>query len=103
VSDQAQPNRSGYPDFLVDFLYVDVARVRSYLAQLAGGVATTASEALEQVRERRFEASVPVAKGGHTSSASDRTETTRVLGDLIVPAFEEEPRRLDTSSTSAAT
>lgn len=79
-----------YPSFLLDFLYVDVARVRSLLAQMAGGVASTAAETLEEVRTRIAEASVPIARGGRTSSSSSRSETTRSLGDLIVPVFEEE-------------
>lgn len=81
---------STYPAFLLDYLYVDVARLRSYLAQLAGGVATTASEALEQAVGKSAEASVPVARGGRSSSTTERWETTRALGDLIVTAFEEE-------------
>ena len=90
MSDEMLSDSSAYPEFLLDFLYVDVARVRSYLAQLAGGVATTAHEALERVQARSAEASIPVARGGRASSTSDRWETTRALGDLIVPAFEEE-------------
>lgn len=79
-----------YPTFLLDFLYVDVARVRSLLAQLAGGVASTASDTLEEVRARIAEASLPIARGGRTATSSSRSETTRTLGDLIVPVFEEE-------------
>lgn len=90
MPDEVPNSGASYPDFLLDFLYVDVARVRSYLAQLAGGVATTASEALEQTRGLNAEVAVPVVRGGRTSSTSDRWETTRTLGDLIVPAFEEE-------------
>lgn len=90
MTDESAEDGSKYPAFLLDYLYVDVARIRSYLAQLAGGVPTTASEALEHARSRTVEASVPVAKGRGSSVTSERWETTRSLGDLIVPAFEEE-------------
>lgn len=90
MTDESAEDGSKYPAFLLDYLYVDVARIRSYLAQLAGGVPTTASEALEHARSRTVEASVPVAKGRGSSATSERWETTRSLGDLIVPAFEEE-------------
>lgn len=89
MTDEPEGDQS-YPSFLIDYLYVDVARVRSYLAQLAGGVATSATEALERASSRSGEASVPVARGGRSSSTAERWETTRALGDLIVPTFEEE-------------
>src|SRR5439155_7057249 len=91
MTDQASvPGGSDYPAFLLDYLHVDVARLGSYLAQLAGGVPTTASEALEKATVRTAEATVPVARGSRSSSAGERWETTRALGDLIVTAFEEE-------------
>ena len=79
-----------YPDYLLDFLYVDVGRVRSYLAQLAGGVAETASDAIARTRGLTAEGGLPVAKGGRATSTTETWATTRALGDLIVPAFEEE-------------
>lgn len=82
MSDEPEGNRS-YPTFLVDYLYVDVARVRSYLAQLAGGVATSATEARERASSRTGEASLPIARGGLSASTAERSETTRALGDLI--------------------
>jgi hypothetical protein len=82
--------REDYPTFLQDFLYVDVARVRSYLGQLAQGVATQSTDSLERATESTGEAGLPVLKGGRSSGTSQRWETTRTLGDLLVPSFEEE-------------
>ena len=38
----------------------------------AGGAATSATDALERASSRSGEASVPVARGGRSSSASDQ-------------------------------
>lgn len=46
----------------------------------AGGAATSATDALERASSRSGEASVPVARGGRSSSASDQDCLLRPCG-----------------------
>lgn len=78
-----------YRDFLREFLYVDVGRIRSYLAQLTEGVPDHISEAAEQGSTHDAGLKVSGVGLGRAAARSTRWEETRTYGDLLVPLFEE--------------
>jgi hypothetical protein len=83
-----------YRDFLREFLYVDVARVRSYLAQLTEGLPDRVSEANEERSTHDTGLKLSGAGVARAASRSTRWEETRTYGDLLLPLFEEHAETL---------
>jgi hypothetical protein len=82
-------SESSYRSFLHEFLYVDVSRLRSYLAQLTEGLPERVSEATE--RGRTHDIGMKVSDLGYQRAGirTTRWEESRTYGDLLVPLFEE--------------
>lgn len=78
-----------YRRFLREFLYVDVGRIRSYLAQLTEGLPDRVSEASEEQSTHDMGLKLPGVGLERAASRSTRWEETRTYGDLLVPMFEE--------------
>ncbi len=66
-----------YPRFVREFLYVDIARLRSYLAQLASGLPDRVAEGIEEGTLTDTGLKVSGVGFERTGSRSTRSEETR--------------------------
>jgi hypothetical protein len=74
---------------LRDFLYVDIARVRSFLAQMAEGVPQQLVTAMSDTRQRQGGVQLPPFSLQIAGTNENRTEETRSLNDSLFLLFEE--------------
>jgi hypothetical protein len=74
---------------LRDFLYVDIARVRSFLAQMAEGVPEQLVSAVSSGRQRQGGLQLPPISFQATGSNNRQMEETRSLNDSLFMLFEE--------------
>ena len=92
LSSMTEADSSGdtqYRRFLREFLYVDVGRVRSYLAQLTEGLPERVSEASEEGSTTDTGLKVSGLGVDRAAIRATRSEETRTYGDLLVTLFEE--------------
>jgi hypothetical protein len=93
------------PPVLRDFLYVDIARVRSLLAQMSEGVPEQLVAAMTRARDRRGGLNLPPVSFELKGGSEDRREETRSMSDMLFVLFEEAAESLgwlqDISDTAA--
>ncbi len=80
--------------YVRDYLYVDVARVRSLLAQMADGAPDTVTDRSSRIANATAKMAIgPIGAGVGRNSGDERTES-RSLSDLTFALFEESAEAL---------
>jgi hypothetical protein len=77
------------PPVLRDFLYIDIARVRSFLAQMSEGVPEQLVSAISSSHGRQGGLRLPPISFELTGGDQQRIEETRSLNDILFVLFEE--------------
>lgn len=95
MTDDAEVADLGSQAVLRDYLYVDIGRVRSLLAQLEGGVPQQVVQRQEATKHRLARLGIgPLAVEGGSDKGGQQEET-RSLQDLHFALFEESAEALD--------